>query len=77
MYGGRKDPLDRRKYGRSADSRVLTLGEQVGSYVFVFDLQKIIHVAPDGSHVHPLVLGAASPAPYAGELRIDRRGYEP
>jgi hypothetical protein len=41
--------------------------------VFVVDVAQTIHVTPDGSHAHPLVLGFAQPALYAGEIHIDHQ----
>ncbi len=74
MFGGMKRPLDKLPYPQSPDSRPLTIGEVVGRYVYVVDLQDTIHVVPDGSHEHPKVLGLAQSALYAGDLRIDRPG---
>jgi hypothetical protein len=42
--------------------------------VFVVDVKDVIHVAPDGCHMHPQVLGQAREALYAGEITIDRPG---
>jgi hypothetical protein len=74
MFRGPKSPRDRTPYPRSPDSRELQITEAVGRYVFVVDVNEVIHVAPDGSHMHPKVLGNAAPALYAGELTIDRPG---
>jgi hypothetical protein len=52
----------------------LVRGASAGRYVFVVDLDDAIHVAPDGLHMHPKVLGNAKPALYAGEVSIDRPG---
>lgn len=75
MYGRPKSPRDTFSYLRSADSRPLAAGESGGRYVFVVDLDEVIHVAPDGLHTHPKVLGGARPALYAGELVIDPGGH--
>ena len=74
MYGAAKKPKDRTRYAISPDSWPLTFGEPVGRYVFVVDLTETIHVAPDGSHMHPKVLGLAQAALQAGEISIDRLG---
>lgn len=41
-----------------------------GGYVYVRDLAGIVLVLPDGTHLHPKVLGGARPALYAGDLTI-------
>lgn len=74
MFGAPKTPLDKSAYPRSTDSRPLDIGESVGRYVYVVDLDGIIHIAPDGPHVHPCVLGLCKPAFYAGEITIDQPG---
>jgi hypothetical protein len=43
-----------------------------GLYVYVRDHQGLIHVLPDGPHMHPKVLGGAEPALYAGDLSIEQ-----
>lgn len=75
MYGKPKHPRDTTPYPRSRASRPLRSSEWPGNYVFVVDLDEVIHVAPDGLHVHPAVLGNASPALYAGEISITRTGH--
>ena len=67
-------PLDRREYKRHRDSRPLARGAEAGDYVYVVDADQTLQLLPDGSHRHPLVLGGARPAFYAGTLRIDRNG---
>jgi hypothetical protein len=42
-----------------------------GSYVYVQDVGGVVHVLPDGPHLHPRVLGNAESALYAGDLRIE------
>jgi hypothetical protein len=75
MFGALKRPRDTTRYPRSADSRPFTYAESPGNYVFVVDANEVIHVAPDGYHMHPKVLGNAEPALYAGEIVIDRTGH--
>ena len=41
-----------------------------GGYVYVLDLHGVIHVLPDGPHLHPKVLGNAQPVEHAGDLTI-------
>lgn len=74
MYGRPKSPGDPHPHPKSADSKPLAVTVTVGNYVFVVDLDEVIHIAPDGLHMHPAVLGNAEPALYAGELSIDRLG---
>lgn len=52
----------------------MTLTEHPGAYVYVVNILGVIHVAPDGPHMHPHVLGGAEPALYAGDLTISRPG---
>jgi hypothetical protein len=75
MFGSPKKPLDRRPYPQSTDSRPLGIGEQVGRFVYVVDLQDTIHVAPDAPHAHPRVLGLAQEALHAGEIAINQPGH--
>jgi hypothetical protein len=74
MYGGSKRPRDPFRYPRSPDSHPLASQDSPGWYVFVVDVQSVIHVAPNRLHEHPKVLGGCRPALYAGELWIDRSG---
>lgn len=74
IFGNPKRPLDPFPFSRSPESARLTGSASVGKYVFVVDLDDGIHVAPDGPHMHPQVLGNAKPALYAGEVSIDRPG---
>src|SRR5207237_5955542 len=41
-----------------------------GGYAYVQATNGVIHVLPDGPHVHPLVLGGGQPASYAGDLTV-------
>lgn len=65
-----KSPRDPFRYKRDTRSRPLAPGIQDGLYVYVQDTKGVIHVLPDGYHMHPRVLGDAEPALYAGDLRI-------
>ena len=65
-----KLPLDLFPYQRDPRSQPLTVATEDGNYVYTQDLDGTIFVLPDGSHVHPKVLGNASPAIYAGDLQI-------
>lgn len=74
MYGRPKRPLDSTPYPRSPDSRPIGPNEPPGRYAFVVDLQETVHIAPDGPHVHPKVLGGGREALYAGEIVISPVG---
>jgi hypothetical protein len=74
MFGRSKKPRDRTPYPLSPFSRVLTVTEAAGPFVFVVDEQEVIHVANDGPHMHPLVLGGGQAAKYAGDLMISKTG---
>lgn len=74
MFGKPKSPGDPYPYPKAADSCRLTRTAAAGNYVFVVDLDGVIHVAPDGLHMHPRVLGNAEPGLYAGEISIDQPG---
>jgi hypothetical protein len=43
-----------------------------GGYVYVQDIDHVIHIMIDGPHHHVRVLGQAAPALYAGDLTIKR-----
>jgi hypothetical protein len=70
--GQPKAPLDAFPYDRDERSRALTPDIEDGVYVYVQDVDGVIYVLPDGPHLHPKVLGKASPAIYAGDLRIEQ-----
>lgn len=74
MYGKAKKPLDTTPYPRSPLSQDLTQGIAPGRYAYAVDTCEIIHVIPDGLHVHPLILGQGSSALYAGDLVISEMG---
>ena len=66
--------LEEEKYKRRADSVLFSADIEPGRYVFVQDADGKVWVAPDGSHVHPTVLGRARPAVAAGEITIENKG---
>lgn len=74
MYGKPKSPGDPHPYSKSPDSRPLSSTTGAGRYVYVVDLDEVIHIAPDGDHMHPHVLGNARRALYEGEIYIDGPG---
>jgi hypothetical protein len=63
--------LDGFPYQRDPRSQVLATSIEDGNYVYVQDIDGTIYVLPDGSHMHPKVLGNAALALYAGDLRIE------
>jgi hypothetical protein len=65
-----KHPLDPKPYRQDSRSRELTVEVSDGGYVYVLDLQGVIHALPDGPHLHPKILGNAQPVEYAGDLTI-------
>jgi hypothetical protein len=69
--GQPKSPLDSFPYQRDPRSQPIGTAIDDGNYVYVQDVSGTIYVLPDGSHMHPKVLGNASPAMYAGDLRIN------
>lgn len=74
MFGSPRKPKDLTPYPASTASRILSLTEKPGRYAYVVDLVEIIHVIPDGLHVHPLVLGNAQEALYAGDMVLEATG---
>src|SRR5438132_1706992 len=63
-------PLDPTPYPRDPKSVPISASLADGGYVYVQDAQGIIHVLPDGPHLHPKVLGGGQPALCAGDLTI-------
>jgi hypothetical protein len=57
-------------YPKNPLSRPITLETPPGTYVFVQDADGVVHVAPDGPHLHPTVLGNGQEAAAAGEIVI-------
>jgi len=70
--GQAKLPLDTYPYPRDPRSQPIAPDIADGLYVYVQDAGGTIFVLPDGSHMHPRVLGNAASALYAGDLRIDK-----
>ena len=68
--GRMKAPLDHTPYPRDSRSQPICPGLPDGGYVYVQDSSGIVHLLPDGPHMHPMVLGGAQPASYAGDLTI-------
>jgi hypothetical protein len=65
-----KAPLDPFPYPKDPRSQPIHVGLPDGLYVYVQDAFGVVHVVPDGPHMHPKVLGNASDALYAGDLTI-------
>jgi len=70
--GQPKAPLDSFPYQRDSRSKALATIIEDGLYVYVQDINGTIYVLPDGSHLHPKVLGNIAPAIYAGDMRINK-----
>jgi hypothetical protein len=68
-----KTPLDTTPYPQDPGSKPIDVSIGDGGYVYVRDGNGVIFVLPDGPHLHPLVLGGARPAMYAGDLTIRGR----
>jgi hypothetical protein len=65
-----KWPRDGTPYPRDPRSQPISANTPDGAYVYVQDQRGVIWALPDEGHVHPLVLGGAQPALYAGDLTI-------
>jgi hypothetical protein len=65
-----KAPLDTFPYPKDPRSEPVSSAIADGGYVYVQDTNGVIHVLPDGPHLHPKVLGGGHPASYAGDLTI-------
>lgn len=65
-----KAPLDTTPYPKDPRSKPVDAKLADGGYVYVRDGNGIVHVLPDGPHLHPKVLGGGQPAAYAGDLTI-------
>lgn len=70
--GPPKAPLDSFPYKRDSRSKALATIVEDGVYVYAQDVDGTIYVLPDGSHLHPKVLGNMSPAIYAGDMRVNK-----
>ena len=65
-----KNPQDPTPYPQDPRSRPIARSTSDGGYVYVRDDSGTVWVLPDGPHMHPLVLGGARPAMYAGDMTI-------
>jgi hypothetical protein len=65
-----KAPLDATPYPKDPRSQPASANLPDGGYVYVQDANGILHVLPDGPHLHPKVLGGGQPAAYAGDLTV-------
>jgi hypothetical protein len=65
-----KRPLDPTAYPRDPASRPIDPAIVDGGCVYVQDGNGVVHVLPDGPHMHPHVLGGRLPAMYAGDMTI-------
>lgn len=63
-------PADLFRYAKHPTSRILGPGVEDGTYVFVQDVQGTVHIAQNGPHMHPQVLGNATAVASAGEITI-------
>jgi hypothetical protein len=64
-------PADPFPYPQDPDSRPIDAAITDGLYVYVQDDAGVVWVLQDGPHMHPKVLGKASPAAYAGDLTVE------
>jgi hypothetical protein len=67
-------PKDLERYKRHPGTVPFSVELPAGSYVFVQDVFGEVWLAPDGSHVHPKILGRVQPAVAAGELTLLANG---
>ena len=65
-----RDPQDLTPYPKDPRSQPIDASIPDGGYAYVRDANGIVHVVPDGQHVHPKVLGGGQPAMYAGDMTI-------
>jgi len=63
-------PADLFRYAQHSTSQVLGAGVEDGTYVFVQDVRGVVHIAQNGPHMHPQVLGNATAVASAGEITI-------
>jgi len=61
-------------YPRHTQSAPVSQQTKPGSYVYVQDANGVVHVVPNGPHLHPTVLGNGQRAAAAGEIVIDSKG---
>jgi hypothetical protein len=74
MFGPSRSPRDSFRYAQDSSSRLLTVSETPGTYVYVVDTGDDVYVAPNDSHMHPKVLGQAEAVLYAEEILIESTG---
>jgi hypothetical protein len=65
-----KFPLDTTPYSQDAGSRPVDANIPNGGYAYVRDVSGVVHVLPDGPHVHPKVLVGGQPALYAWDMTV-------
>lgn len=65
-----KPPLDPTPYATDPRGGAAHGGLRDGLYAYVQDEVGVVHVVPDGQHVHPKILGNGRSAMYAGDLTI-------
>jgi hypothetical protein len=65
-----KHPQDSTPYPADPRSRPIDASIPDSGYVYVRDTSGTVHVAPDGPHMHPKVLGGGQPAMYAGDMTV-------
>ena len=63
-------PLDLTKYAPLESTKLLGPGVEDGTYAFVQDIRGKVWIADNGMHVHPQILGNATPVASAGEITV-------
>jgi hypothetical protein len=65
-------PKDKTPFPQDPRSKPISLDTPPAKegYVFVQDADGTIHILPNGSHMHPKVLGGAKPGAAAGEVFV-------
>jgi len=61
-------------YPKNPLSTPISKGTKPGTYVYVQDENGIVHIVPNGNHLHPTVLGGGRSAAAAGEITIGLNG---
>ncbi len=69
--GPRRPLVDDFLYKKHSSSVKLTSNVESGEYVYVMDVDSVVHIATNGPHMHPQVLGGNKPTRGAGTLKID------
>jgi hypothetical protein len=67
-------PIDTRRYPRHEATVRFSAALPAGDYVYVQDCAGVVWVLPNGSHLHPQILGRARPVVAAGELTLGENG---